>query len=201
MSHAIKGLLAVLVVSGVMGTVWWKYQKFLTQGSRPPKGTQKLNQMEKEGAPDFSLKDLKGEKVQLSKLKDKIVIVSFWASWCEPCVEEFPSLVHLIQVFKGDVVLLAVSADNTIEELRAFIKAFEVDNPNIKVMWDRDQKVASLYGTEVLPESYILGYGNTLIRKIVGVDKWDTAQAIEYFREIVTSGKKQENSKSKQGDS
>ena len=189
MLHAIKGLLAVVVASGLMGAVWWKYQKFLAQGSRPPKGTQKLNQMEREGPPNFSLEDLKGEKIQLSALKDKIVIVSFWASWCEPCVEEFPSLVNLIKEFRGEVVLLAISADNTIEELKAFTKAFKADSSNIKIMWDKDQKVASLYGTEVLPESYILGYGNTLIRKIAGVDKWDSPQAIEYFQEIVASGK------------
>ena len=176
MFHAIKGILAVVVVAGVMGVCWWKYQEFLTQGSRPPEGTQKLNRMEKEGVPDFAIEDLKGEKIKLSNLKDKIVIVSFWASWCEPCVEEFPSLINLIKELKGEVILLAISADHTIEELKAFTKAFEANDPNIKIMWDKDQRVANLYGTEVLPESYILGYGN----------KWDSAQAIEYFRDIVS---------------
>ncbi|MCB9084631.1 MAG: TlpA family protein disulfide reductase [Bdellovibrionaceae bacterium] len=168
-----------------MGLGWWKYQEFLMQGSRPPEGTQKLNQMEKKGVPDFTLNTLAGEPIQLSALKDKVVIVSFWATWCEPCVEEFPSLMNLIREFKGDIILLAISADNTLDELKAFIKAFKADDPNIKVMWDKDQKVADLYGTQVLPESYILGYDNTLIRKIAGVDKWDSPQALEYFKDIV----------------
>jgi len=185
MSHAIKGILAVVLVGIVMGAAWWKYQDFLNQGSRPPEGTQKLNQMEAKGVPDFSLTTLSGESVQLAALKDRVVIVSFWATWCEPCVEEFPSLVNLIREFKGKVVLLAVSADNSVDELKAFVKAFKADDPHIKIMWDKEQKVANLYGTEALPESYILGYDNSLIRKIAGVDKWDTPEAIEFFRDIV----------------
>ncbi|MCB0386854.1 MAG: TlpA family protein disulfide reductase, partial [Bdellovibrionales bacterium] len=147
MPHVVKGILAVVLAGGLMGLGWWKYQEFLTRGSRPPEGTQKLNQMEKKGVPDFTMTDLAGETIQLSNLKDKVVIVSFWATWCEPCVEEFPSLINLVREFKGEIILLAISADNSMAELKAFIKAFKADDPNIKVMWDKDQKVAELYGT------------------------------------------------------
>lgn len=185
MKHGLNGLIAVCFAAGIMWLGWWKYQDFLTQGSRPPEGTQKLNQMEQEGVPDFSLEDLKGQRVELADYKNKIVILSFWASWCEPCVEEFPSLINLIKEMKGDVVLLAVSADHTLESLLAFIKAFDASDENIKIMWDKNQEIAQLYGTEVLPESYILGYQNKIIRKIAGVDKWDSPQAISFFKELV----------------
>lgn len=185
MRHGLNGMIAVAFAAGIMWLGWWKYQDFLTQGSRPPPGTQKLNEMEAEGVPDFSIEDIDGNRVELSDFKDKIVILSFWASWCEPCVQEFPSLVHLIKEMKGDVVLLAISADHSLEALQAFIKAFDAKDPNIKIMWDKSQRVAGLYGTEILPESYILGYQNKVIRKIAGVDKWDGPQAISFFKELV----------------
>ncbi len=185
MRHGLNGMIAVVFAGAIMWLGWWKYQDFLTQGSRPPPGTQKLNEMEVEGVPDFSIEDLDGNRVELSDFKNKIVILSFWASWCEPCVQEFPSLVNLIKEMKGDVLLLAISADHTLEALQAFIKAFDAKDPNIKIMWDKSQRVAGLYGTEILPESYILGYQNKVIRKIAGVDKWDGPQAISFFKELV----------------
>lgn len=186
MKHWLSGLTAVIFAASIMWLVWWKYQDFLTQGSRPPEGTQKLNMMEAKGVPEFSLEDLEGNRVELSDYKDKIVILSFWASWCEPCVEEFPSLINLIREMKGEVVLLAVSADHTLEALNAFLKAFDAKDDNIKIMWDKSQEVANLYGTEVLPESYVIGYGNKVIRKIAGVDKWDSPQAVAFFQELVS---------------
>ena len=97
MKHAIKGLAVVLVTGGILYFGWVQYEDFLTRGQRPPEGTLKLNEMEKTGVPDFTLKDLEGKDVTLSAYKGKVVIVNFWASWCEPCVKEFPSLIRLAE--------------------------------------------------------------------------------------------------------
>ncbi len=190
MKHGLSGFVAVIFSALVLWLGWWKYEDFLTQGSRPPEGTRKLNQIEKEGAPNFSLEDLEGERIELSHFKNKIVILNFWASWCEPCVEEFPSLISLVKQMKGDVVLLAISADHDRDSLESFIRSFDVRDSSIKIMWDRNQKIASLFGTEVLPESYILGYDNKVLRKVAGIDKWDTPQAVSFFQELINTQQK-----------
>ena len=46
--------------------------------------------MDKSSAPDFSFKDIKGRQGSLSDFKGRVVLLNFWASWCPPCVKEFP---------------------------------------------------------------------------------------------------------------
>ena len=182
MNPAVKGLLVVLAISAALLAGWLKYSDFLARGQKPPKASQILNQMEKSGAPDFALIDIEEKEIKLSDYKGKIVLLNFWASWCAPCIKEFPSMITLIKEMKGDVVLLAVSADYEREDIDPFLKAFKVNDENIKVMWDKDQTVAKLFGTFKLPESYIIGRNGELIRKVAGVEDWATPEALEYFR-------------------
>lgn len=185
MHKHLKGLLSVLVVSGVLWGLWAKYAEVLERGQRPSEGTQKLNKFEIEGVPDFKLLDLKGKEVSLSDFKDKAVIVNFWASWCDPCVQEFPSLLKLIAHFKGEVVIVAISADRTKKDIEDFLKVFKATDPNLVILWDKDQAVAKKFGTSVLPESYILGKNTRFIRKIAGIDDWYNPQAIHFFEELI----------------
>ncbi len=184
MKH-VKGLLAVLIAAAIMWMGWSYYRDFLYQGQKPPEGTLKLNDLSQQGLPDFELQDTRGQSIRLSDFKDKVVIVNFWASWCDPCVEEFPSLMNLIEHFDGKVKLLAISADKEKEDMENFLKAFSATSPHLIVMWDKEQKVAKSFGTTVLPESYILGYDNKLIRKVAGVEDWATPYAKEFFESLI----------------
>ena len=185
MKHIFKGLLAILVLGALLGLGWWRYSEFLTAGMRPTTGTLKLDEMERDGVPDFELEDLEGQKVRLSDYKDRIVILSFWASWCDPCVAEFPSMVRLAEFFAGRVVLVAVSADHSKEDILSFLKPYGGKAPaNVVVLWDKEMKIPALYGTEVLPESFILGKDLKLIRKIVGSEDWFAPGAVQLFQEL-----------------
>src|SRR4030043_1595984 len=63
-------------------------------------------------APDFSLKDLNGNKVELKQFRGKIVFLNFWATWCSPCKEEMPSMEALHQQLKENkFILITVSVD------------------------------------------------------------------------------------------
>ena len=184
LSH-LKGLGVVLLMAGVLYLIWSQYSDFLTQGSRPSEAVIKLKSMEKKGVPDFSVKDVNGDEISLSRFKDKIVILNFWASWCEPCVDEFPSMIQLVEHFNGDIILVAVSADYTLEDMKSFLRAFKVTDPHIKVVWDKGKVIPEKYGTEILPESYILGKDNRLVRKITGIDRWYTPEAITFFEDLL----------------
>jgi len=74
-------------------------------------------------APDFTLPNLDGEKVQLSRLKGKVVLLDFWASWCGPCRMSMPKLDSLFQEFKSqDVVIMGVDAYEAEQTIRTFIR-------------------------------------------------------------------------------
>lgn len=188
MRHWLKGLLVVVILSLILGAAWWRYQEFLTAGMQPTIGTQKLSEMEKGGVPDFSLEDLDGRSVRLSDFKDKTVILSFWASWCDPCVAEFPSMVKLVDFFKGQVVLVAVSADRSKEDIVSFLKPYGGRPPaHVVVLWDKAMKVPAQYGTESLPESFILSRGLKLVRKVAGSEDWFAPGAVQLFQQLVAN--------------
>jgi thiol-disulfide isomerase/thioredoxin len=175
-------------MGALLGLAWWRYNEFLTAGMSPTVGTQKLNEMEKNGVPDFELEDLEGNKVRLSDFKDKTVILSFWASWCDPCVAEFPSMVKLVEFFGGKVLMVAVSADRTKEDILSFLKPYGGKAPeHVAVLWDSEMKIPAMYGTEVLPESFILGKDLKLIRKVVGSEDWFSPGAVQLFQEITSN--------------
>lgn len=144
-----------------------------------------IEQMEKEGLPDFSFTTIQGETGKLSDFKDKVVILNFWASWCAPCVEEFPSMITLTEAMKGDVVLIAVSGDSSQAEAEQFLRQLKNWNqPSIKVVWDHDRSVTKLYDVDRLPESYITKKNLLLVRKIVGSINWHTPESVEYLKSI-----------------
>lgn len=142
--------------------------------------------MEKAGVADFALKNLKGEDIRLSDFKGKVVILNFWASWCDPCVEEFPSLMKLVDRFNGEVVLVAVSADRERGELDNFLQTFKaVDHPGVVVLWDQSLEIAKSFGTVTLPETYIIDRDMKLVRKVVGIEDWASEMAVHFFEQLV----------------
>ena len=185
MRHFVIAAVVSALFAGLMWIGWGYYRDFLTQGSRPSYSVQKLNAIEQGGAPQFSLPDPNGKVHSLSEFAGKVIIINFWASWCDPCVEEFPSLLNLVEKFKGEVVLVAVSGDHNEKELKQFLRVFDFNKPGVQVLWDKELKVAGQYGTQVLPESYILSKRGRMVKKVVGIDKWDTPEAFRFFEELV----------------
>jgi len=72
-------------------------------------------------APEFALTALAGNKVSLSSLRGKVVLIDFWAQWCEPCKRELPQLDKLAQEYaRKGVVVLAVNIDKVRENASAW---------------------------------------------------------------------------------
>ena len=184
----LKGFISIIFLVLCLGLFYFSNQRWGIE-SNVPKDVKVLNDIESKGVPNFELEDLDGNLVKLTDFKGRLVIINFWASWCQPCVDEFPTLLKLIKHFKGEVVLVAISADYTREDMTNFLRAFDVKSPFIKILWDKEKKIATSYGTEILPETYILDSQMKLIRKIVGVDKWYNEEAIGFFEELVDKAK------------
>lgn len=92
---------------------------------------------------DFTLKSNTGENIRVSELRGQVVMLNFWASWCAPCVQEFPYLEQLYQRFSpAGFTLLGVNIDNTEEQAASFLKDREASFP---IVYDSELKVRNVY--------------------------------------------------------
>lgn len=111
-------------------------------------------------APDFNLPDLDGRPVTLSSHMDRrdVVVVSFWATWCRPCVVELPFLQELYERHRDDgLTILAVSMDGPESEsqVRPTVRRYGWTFP---ILLDRDTRVVGLYNPRrAAPLSLIIG--------------------------------------------
>jgi len=128
-------------------------------------------------APKFSLKNLKGETVSLEKLKGKVVIVDYWATWCGPCVASFPGMQKAVDKYKNDpnVAFLFINTWQTEENREKVVKDFIAGTPyTFNVLLDTKNKqdpskfdVIEQYKVEGIPTKFIIdGEGNIRFKKV-----------------------------------
>jgi cytochrome c biogenesis protein CcmG/thiol:disulfide interchange protein DsbE len=132
-------------------------------------------------APQFAVED-SDRKVALNDLKGKIVVLNFWATWCPPCVDEMPSLVHMQQLMRDKgVTVLAVSVD---ADGRSYHKFLKDHNVNLLTVRDPDQKSNNLYGTFKFPETYIIDRNGVVRRKFIGPVDWNQPDILDYLSKL-----------------
>ncbi|MFZ5893769.1 MAG: TlpA family protein disulfide reductase [Myxococcota bacterium] len=103
-------------------------------------------------ALDVPVPEGKG-RVQLSAHAGKVVVVDFWATWCEPCRQSFPAYQALVQEFGGKLVVIGVSVDESPESIAAFVKE---TGAKFAVGWDEGQAAAQSYQPPKMPTSFIV---------------------------------------------
>jgi peroxiredoxin len=116
-------------------------------------------------APDFTASDVDGKTFHLSDhLGKSVVLLDFWSTFCEPCKAEFPHLRALYDDNKSKgflVVGVAMDGPETIADVHAFVKRFELDFP---VVTDDDSRIASLYDPKKsMPLSVLIGRSGKIV--------------------------------------
>jgi peroxiredoxin len=105
-------------------------------------------------APNFSLPTLSGGTMSLAQQRGKVVIVDFWAQWCEPCKKELPQLDKLQKEFAGkNVVILAVNLDKSRDNAVALARQLGLSLP---VLLDPAGSVAATYDLPKMPTSFVV---------------------------------------------
>jgi len=197
-AFAIMAVLGVNFVSAVQPMVQHERQTILDEACIPLDPTVDNARLGKIGkapilAPDIQAQDYTGKMVPLSAYRGKIVLLNFWASWCPPCVQEMPSMDALQKQFGSDLVVLAISADPSWKEIREFFS----QGTAMTVLWDpaaaqtddkNGSKVGALsmsYGTEKLPESYLIDRDGFLRYYIVNTRNWAAPEAQGCIRKLI----------------
>ncbi|MFO0752149.1 MAG: redoxin domain-containing protein [Thermodesulfovibrionales bacterium] len=135
-------------------------------------------------APDFTLRDTGGKTWKLSELRGKVVLVTFWASWCDSCKEENPSLQNLLNAEKGNDKLVFVSVLYNDEPARA-LAYMKANNLSFPVLVDT-MNLWKVYGLTGVPESFVIDKKGILKQKIVGPLQWDAPQVRATLASLVS---------------
>jgi thiol-disulfide isomerase/thioredoxin len=130
-------------------------------------------------APGFTVTD-SSRTVRLADYRGKVVVLNFWASWCAPCLEEFPSLIQLQRDMPG-IVVLAVSFNDEEDAYRAYIAENHID---LLTVYDASQKSNRAYGTLRPPETYIIDENGMIRRKFIGPVDWTSPEIVTYLKRL-----------------
>jgi len=132
-------------------------------------------------APEFAVQDLLGAPVALTDFRGRLVIVNFWATWCEPCIREWPQLDRLAERFadRDDVVILAVSVDSDPKLIAPFLERMSLTDTRVRVLWDPKQEVHKSFGTDKLPDTYFVGRAGQLLHAFINVRDWGRPAAYQ----------------------
>jgi cytochrome c biogenesis protein CcmG/thiol:disulfide interchange protein DsbE len=131
---------AVLLVIGLMVLVGWRL------------ATVNLGQRASGPAPDFSLTGFDGRVVTLSQLRGQVVVINFWASWCQPCRQEAAYLERTWRKYENKgVVFIGVNWSDTDKEALAYIREFDM---TYLTGPDLGTRISQAYRIQGVPETY-----------------------------------------------
>ena len=120
-----------------------------------------------EFAPDFSLKALDGTRLRLSDYRGKVVLLDFWATWCEPCGEEIPRLVEWQNRYRDrGFQVIGVSMDDSRDPVQEFSRKFRINYP----VAPGTQQITSQYsGILGLPVNIVIGRDGRIRARHLGL--------------------------------
>jgi thiol-disulfide isomerase/thioredoxin len=123
--------------------------------------------------PALALKDLAGSPHKLSDYKGKTILVSFWASWCRPCIEEMPSLVKLKEKYKDNLEILAVDVGEEATTIKKFTGEMNINFP---LLQDLNSSTTKDWKVYVYPSNYIIDKAGKLVYASKGALDWQDTE-------------------------
>lgn len=127
-------------------------------------------------APSFSLAGLDGSRYEVGGARDKVLLLNFWASWCDPCKEEAPDLVNLASRYQDslDVYAVNVTLYDKLEQVEQFVQEYGYTFP---VLLDEDEEIYRKFGGVAFPTNVLIDKDGIIRDVIVGTLAPDELEA------------------------
>ena len=139
-------------------------------------------------ADDFNLRSLSGKRFRFSSLKDKVVLLNFWATWCPPCKKEMPSMERLYREYKSsgfEVVAVALDKSSPVA-VSQFAKELGI---SFITLHDPDGITSNLYSVSGIPYSYLVNREGKIVFRVVGELDWDDEKVKSTVEDLLSEKK------------
>ena len=142
-------------------------------------------------APVFEYQSLKGESFHLKDaIGKKVILVNFWATWCQPCREEIPVLNEIYKALKSSekFMMLPLMEDDLPSladyqnKFQKFLKKVDID---FETFLDDNGQIADLFGTYKIPETFIIGLDGKVIKKYEIITDSDKKKIVSLIQDLM----------------
>lgn len=135
-------------------------------------------------APDIELTDTQDNRLKLSELKGNVVFINFWASWCQPCMDEISSIEVLYRYLSGNTNFKMITILYQDDENRVS-RYMKQQGYTFPIYRNPDGSAAKQFGITGVPETFIIDKKGILRDKVVGPLEWDTQPVIQSFLNLI----------------
>ena len=133
--------------------------------------------------PPFELADLGGRKVDLAGLRGRVVLINYWATWCEPCREEMPAIERLRTKMKGRAFeVLAVNYGESEERVAAFAAKLILTMP---ILLDPYKNSVDAWKVRGLPMTFLVDAGGRVRYWSFGERDWSEGEGLQLVEKLV----------------
>lgn len=168
-----RGLAGLLVIGGLVGLI--------ALMSRAPEGMEVGAR-----APEYRAPMLRGSWTSLSQYRGEVVLVNIWATWCEPCRGEMPSIEDLYTRYRDrGFTVLGVSIDagpGSKDRVSEFVSDLGVDFP---ILLDPDSRITRLLKTSGVPETLVIDRQGRIVKRVIGASDWSSAANRALIEDLV----------------
>jgi peroxiredoxin len=149
---------------------------FVLLHAAPGMAAGKLEPWSGRAAPALELMDLDGRRHDLKAFRGRVVLVNFWATWCEPCRHEMPSIQRLRdRLGEKRFAVLLVNVDEPEARVRRYVDEVRLDLP---IVLDTGKRVTSQWGVKVLPSTFLIGPDGRVRYRLIGDMDWNSERAV-----------------------
>lgn len=136
-----------------------------------------------ERPPEFSGRSVDGKPLSLAGLRGRVVLVTFWATWCPPCRQEMPGLERLHRGLTTEG--LTVVGVNVREEASAIIEYADALGLTFPLIFDPQGKIQGAYGVIGLPTTFLIARDGRAVARAIGPRDWGGPQARALIRAML----------------
>ncbi len=128
----------------------------------------------------FELTDIEGRKHSSSEFRGHVVILSFWASWCAPCLVELPTFAELAKRFgERGLLVVPVNVDEGEEGQNFSLEFWKNKGFQFPNLFDTNKDLAAKLGVDTLPATFVLDRKSRIVFTGVGANDWSNQQTLE----------------------
>lgn len=130
--------------------------------------------------PPMTVTTLDGQPFDLAALRGQVVFLNLWATWCQPCRDEIPSMMALARTLAGEHArfeMVALSWDEDLESVHSFLAEFPELGQRATILLDPGGTRSRVLGTRLLPETYVIDADGQIVARFQSLRDWNSASS------------------------